>query len=151
MRQYALSVKQPWATLLVHGLKIIEVRRWPTARRGTVLIHASRIPDHRQEAWAKLPLELHKAARQVGGIVGEGELTACVTYCSPEEFANDQALHRNEPSWFEPPKLFGFRFHHLRARPFRACPGWVRFFVVDEPRHARHRESLDHELETRKR
>ena len=31
---YALSVKQPWATLLVHGLKTIEVRAWPTARRG---------------------------------------------------------------------------------------------------------------------
>src|SRR5262245_61764820 len=31
---FALSVKQPWASLLVHGLKTIEVRRWPTARRG---------------------------------------------------------------------------------------------------------------------
>src|SRR5207245_2747235 len=30
--RYALSLKQPWATLLVHGLKSIEVRRWSTPR-----------------------------------------------------------------------------------------------------------------------
>src|SRR5205823_6217499 len=31
---YALSLKQPWATLLAHAVKTIEVRKWPTARRG---------------------------------------------------------------------------------------------------------------------
>src|SRR5204863_2700985 len=38
---YALSLKQPWAALLVHGRKSVEVRSWPTARRGRVLIHAA--------------------------------------------------------------------------------------------------------------
>src|SRR6266446_3685372 len=75
---YALSLKQPWATLVVTGLKTIEVRSWPTARRGPILIHAARVPDHRPGAWAKLPLELHSAARLLGGIVGEGELNGCV-------------------------------------------------------------------------
>ena len=32
---YALSLKQPWAALLVHGLKSIEVRRWAAARRAS--------------------------------------------------------------------------------------------------------------------
>ena len=138
MKRYALSLKQPWATLLVHGLKTIEIRRWPTARRGLVLIHAARVPDHRPEAWAKLPLELHQAARQMGGIVGEGELTACVTYDSREEFAGDGKLHLNDPSWFEPPKLYGFRFVRLRTTPFRAYPGWVRFFVVEDAKARQH-------------
>src|SRR5947199_331497 len=48
--RYALSFKQPWAALLVHGLKSIEVRVWPIARRGPVLIHAARIPDPRPDA-----------------------------------------------------------------------------------------------------
>ena len=50
---FALSVKQPWAALLVAGVKTVEVRTWPTARRGRVLIHAGKIPDDRPEGWAQ--------------------------------------------------------------------------------------------------
>jgi hypothetical protein len=132
VKRYALSVKQPWAALLVHGLKTIEVRRWPTSRRGPILIHAARVPDHRPEAWAKLPLDLHPAARLLGGIVGEGVLTDCVTYASREAFANDEKRHLNHPAWFEPPKLYGFTFEAVKATPFRLYPGWVRFFAVEE-------------------
>jgi hypothetical protein len=142
LKRYALSLKQPWAALLVHGLKTIEVRRWPTARRGRILIHAARVPDHRPEAWAKLPLELHEAARLLGGIVGEGELTGCLTYATQEAFAVDKERHLNDPAWFEAPKLYGFTFAQVKTVPFRAYPGWVRFFAVeeeDEPQ--RHRET----------
>src|SRR5262249_26107827 len=122
----------PWAALLVHGLKTIEVRRWPTARRGPILIHAARVPDHRPEAWARLPLALHPAARLLGGIVGEGELTDCVAYTTHETFAEDQERHLNDPAWFKGPKLYGFTFAHLKATPFRLYPGWMRFFEVKE-------------------
>ena len=37
----ALSLLQPWASLVVMGLKKIETRSWQTAYRGTLLIHAS--------------------------------------------------------------------------------------------------------------
>jgi hypothetical protein len=37
----ALSVRQPWGHLLVHGLKTVEVRKWSTDYRGRLLIHAS--------------------------------------------------------------------------------------------------------------
>jgi activating signal cointegrator 1 len=39
--QVALSLLQPWASLVVMGLKKIETRSWQTALRGTLLIHAS--------------------------------------------------------------------------------------------------------------
>jgi len=55
VKQYGLSLKQPWAALLANGHKTIEVRRWPTARRGRILIHAARVPDERPEAWALVP------------------------------------------------------------------------------------------------
>jgi hypothetical protein len=37
----ALSLLQPWASLVVTGVKIIETRSWQTAYRGELLIHAS--------------------------------------------------------------------------------------------------------------
>src|SRR6516164_2916216 len=98
---YALSLKQPWAAMLVHGRKTIEVRRWPTDRRGPVLIHAARVPDERKEAWELLPAELSASAKLMGGIIGMGELTGCVAYRSRQTFMADQSRHLNDPSWFE--------------------------------------------------
>lgn len=37
----ALSVRQPWASLLAWGEKSIEVRSWSTTSRGRILVHAS--------------------------------------------------------------------------------------------------------------
>lgn len=37
----ALTVKQPWASLIVHGIKDIENRTWITHFRGKIYIHAS--------------------------------------------------------------------------------------------------------------
>src|SRR5579871_4235318 len=107
---YALSLKQPWAALLVHGRKTIEVRRWSTPRRGRILIHAARVPDPQPWAWAQLPPELREAAQLVGGIVGAGDLTGCLSYRDADRFTADAALHLNDPAWFRPPALYGFTF-----------------------------------------
>src|SRR5690242_9023233 len=40
-----ISIRQPWAALIVHGFKDVENRTWPTRYRGAVLIHASLRPD----------------------------------------------------------------------------------------------------------
>lgn len=37
----AITIKQPWASLIVHGIKDIENRNWRTNFRGRVLIHSS--------------------------------------------------------------------------------------------------------------
>lgn len=37
----AISLLQPWASLVVMGVKKIETRSWSTPYRGTILIHAS--------------------------------------------------------------------------------------------------------------
>lgn len=42
MQYKALSVLQPWASLYVHGNKILETRSWNTQHRGPLLIHASK-------------------------------------------------------------------------------------------------------------
>jgi len=127
---YALSLKQPWAALLVHGRKSVEVRNWPTPRRGRVLIHAARVSDPRPAAWAHVSPELLAAARLVGGIVGAADLTGCVAYRSAEAFAADRHLHLNDPTWYRPPVLYGFTFANMVEVPFRRLPGWMRFFPV---------------------
>jgi hypothetical protein len=38
----ALSLRQPWAHMVVHGPKHIENRRWNTSFRGEFLIHAAK-------------------------------------------------------------------------------------------------------------
>ncbi len=127
---YALSIKQPWAALVVHGQKTIEVRRWPTARRGRVLIHAAGLPDERPEAWACVPEELHEAAQLRGGIIGAVELTECLIYRSVEDLGADRERHLNDPSWFQGPILYGFAFADAVVLPYRRYPGWMRFFPV---------------------
>lgn len=37
---YALTIKQPWASAIVLGLKSVENRTWPTGYRGPLAIHA---------------------------------------------------------------------------------------------------------------
>lgn len=49
----ALSLKQPWASMVANGTKTIETRSWRTSYRGPLAIHASQ-PDGRIIATAVL-------------------------------------------------------------------------------------------------
>ena len=127
---YALSLKQPWAALVVQGLKTIEVRRWQTVRRGRILIHAARVPDKRDQAWKHVTPNLFSLAQLQGGIIGSVELTDCVRYPDLPKFLADQPAHYNEPNWYEPPLMFGFKFAKAEILPFQRYPGWFRFFKI---------------------
>jgi hypothetical protein len=128
---YALTLKQPWAALVVHGLKTVEVRRWPTRRRGLILIHAARTADDRPEGWAALTLAAARAVTLRGGVVGAAELVGSLTYDSRDSFAADRARHLNNPDWFLGPTLHGFELRNARPLPFRPLAGWVKFFPVE--------------------
>jgi hypothetical protein len=127
----ALSIKQPWAALVVAGLKTIEIRRWPTDYRGRLLIHASRMPDERPKVWRGVPGEIHSLTQRRGGIIGSVELVDCARYDNRNRFQADQHLHWNDPSWFKEPALYGFVFSHPEELCFRPHPGWFRFFQVE--------------------
>ncbi len=73
----ALSVRQPWADLIVNGVKDVENRPWSTGFRGPVLIHAGKQID---VAGAELYSEAAaRAARhgRLGAIVGAAFLYGC--------------------------------------------------------------------------
>jgi hypothetical protein len=41
----ALTIRQPWATLIAEGVKTIETRSWSTKHRGPIAIHAGKHPQ----------------------------------------------------------------------------------------------------------
>lgn len=128
----AISVKQPWAALLATGVKAVEVRTWPTRRRGRVLIHAGKLTDDRPEGWERVGTpELRALAQLRGGIVGVGDLVDCRMYTTAPAFAADAPLHLNAPGWFRPPRLYGFVFQRARPIVYHPYPGQTMFFTVD--------------------
>jgi len=40
----ALSIKEPWLTLIIHGMKTIETRTWKTNHRGNLLLVGTKRP-----------------------------------------------------------------------------------------------------------
>lgn len=63
-----ISVRQPWANLIVWGLKTIEIRTWSTHYRGKLLIHASKTVD--QLGAGRFPMD----RQDLGALVGVVEL-----------------------------------------------------------------------------
>ena len=74
--ELALSLLQPWASLVVMGLKKIETRSWQTAHRGPLLIHAS-LGKKGKVLTSELPFSKYIAdfdALPFGAIIGQVEL-----------------------------------------------------------------------------
>lgn len=79
----ALSIRQPYAWLIVNGIKDVENRTWRTGYRGPVLIHAGKTYPKGEHADDHANFRLHgfPADREsmLGGIVGIATITGCVT------------------------------------------------------------------------
>lgn len=61
----ALTLTQPWATLVAIGAKKIETRGWPTSYRGPLAIHAAKgFPK-----WAKETCDEYEFAAELGSSV----------------------------------------------------------------------------------
>jgi hypothetical protein len=119
-----LSIRQPWAWLIANDLKNIENRSWPTKVRGRFLIHASSkmtVADWNAAviyiagfSWGLDVLEkMPKREKfQLGGIVGEATILACVNHHSSE--------------WFTGP--YGFVLANAKPLHFRPMKGRLGFF-----------------------
>jgi hypothetical protein len=80
-----LTVRQPWATLLAHGIKKYETRSWRTIYRGPIAIHASKTFDAESRHWALQTPEVCKLIAEcgyrnanelpLGGVLAIGTLT----------------------------------------------------------------------------
>lgn len=86
-----LSVRQPWADLIIRGIKDIENRTWTTAYRGPLLIHASKTLVN-TVALERFYGEEHEW--ELGGFVGIVDLVDVVTDSkSPWAHNDGEAYH----------------------------------------------------------
>lgn len=84
-----LTIKQPWASLIIEGYKRFEFRSWKTNYRGDLLIHAGKSID--KEAYERLKGYL--TDMPLGKIIGKVELTDCIK-TTPEFF--EERLKENK-------------------------------------------------------
>lgn len=129
----ALSIRQPWAWLIVNGYKDIENRSWNTKYRGPVLIHASaRKPTKAEVETARallkevagweVALRMPKPEHfELGGIVGVATVTRCTIYSNSPWYAGD----------------YGFTLAEARPLPFRPMKGRLNFFETHQRPHKR--------------
>lgn len=89
----ALTVKVPWAQLLVNGQKRIELRTWRTSYVGDLAIHAG------LEADPHGPLHLFPRPELLtrGAVIGKVRLVACRPM-TPDDA--DAARHAFRPEFF---------------------------------------------------
>jgi hypothetical protein len=140
----ALSIRQPWAWLIVRPdladaaraaaiaageLKDIENRSWPTYFRGRVLVHASKGMtraeyEDTQDYLAFHPLEAARAIElppsehlDRGGIVGAVTIDVCT-----------KPVNRTSPWHIE--GAYGFHLVDAKPTPFVPCRGALNFFDV---------------------
>ena len=129
----ALTIRQPWAWLILNMGKDVENRRWRTKFRGRFLIHAAKGCEAKEyvaaavfarEAigqgsnWARNAvgiLERRLPALEdleKGGIVGTAEIVDCVTKSDSRWYTGD----------------YGFVLRDVLPVSFIACKGALGFF-----------------------
>lgn len=106
----ALSIRQPWAELILQGRKTVELRTWRTNYRGRFLIHAAqKVNVEACEAYGLDPASLVR-----GAVVGSVELVDILDF---DEASYDE--HRGEHlrlgEW--PGDLLGWRLAEPERLP----------------------------------
>jgi hypothetical protein len=132
----ALSIRQPWASLILKAGKDIENRSWSTTFRGRILIHAAKgmtrtehedaidfavhaIRAQPRNAGASKIVTLRELGfafddLERGGIIGSVEIVDCVT--------------ESDSPWFM--GKHGFVLRDPEPLPFRPFKGSLGFFKV---------------------
>lgn len=125
-RIVALSIRQPWAWLILNAGKDIENRGWATRFRGRILVHAAKgmTRDEYEDAIEFAHYHCDVPADKLpkfgdlerGGIVGSVEIIDCVS--------------QSESPWFV--GTHGFVLRNPEIQPFRPYKGQLGFFEVKE-------------------
>jgi len=113
-----LSLKQPFAELILQGKKKIELRKWNTKFRGKFLIHASKLPDKKamkKFGFSELP---------AGNIVGKATLVDVKKYSDEEEHQADKELHLASEMFGN----YGFILKNVKRIKPISCKGQLGFW-----------------------
>ena len=116
-----LSLKQPFAELILQGKKKIELRKWNTHFRGEFLIHSSKIPDKKAMknfGFQELPC---------GFIVGKAKLIEVKKYKNKKEHDKDKKLHLASNKWGN----YGFILKNVKRINLISTKGKLNFWNFD--------------------
>lgn len=131
----ALSIRQPWAELILRGLKTIELRTWDTAYRGPLWLHAGKAttPDLDHQFAVSHPPR--------GGFVGRFVLTDIVSLDARRwELWRPQHL---DPGPYQPGYVAWVLASPQRLRHPVQAPGNLKLFDVGAELLRRLTEALD--------
>jgi ASCH domain len=105
----ALSVRQPFADLIVRGLKPIENRTWRTNYRGLVYIHAGMRPHTmtQEEIEQCFRVRLHDHPRSYGAIIGRATLIDIVETHDSHWFTGPYGWVFENPELLDPVPMKG--------------------------------------------
>ena len=120
----ALSIRQPWASLILKAGKDIENRCWPTKFRGRILIHAAKgctrqeFEDALEFAEDVIDKSINADLKTIprGGIIGSVEIVDCVSASDSPWFCGE----------------FGFVLRDPQPLPFTPWKGQLGFFDVPQ-------------------
>lgn len=129
----ALSIRQPYAELILSGRKRYELRSWSTKERGRVLVHASStITPEEREAAQQAGLDLKSLER--GAVLGSVEIIGCGPF-TPEMAEEMRAKGAYSGEW--EPGTYAFTLQNPRR--FRTpipLKGRLGFFEIPDDRVA---------------
>ncbi|MCK4830458.1 ASCH domain-containing protein [bacterium] len=102
----AISIKQPWASLIISGVKDIENRTWKSDYTGPLLIHASK-------GWSKSGYDFIsdkmdtyvpcKDSHVFGAIIGTVDMVGCVDESESKWFFGDWGFEFENAKEFKNP------------------------------------------------
>ena len=121
----ALSVRQPWAELILQGRKTIELRTWQTGYRGPLAIHASQTVS--EESCAAHGLD--PAALPRGAVIGT-VVVADVIALDAQSWEALRGAHLSLQDF--PGPIFGWRLENPQRLP-RPIPMTGRMSLFNVP------------------
>ncbi len=115
----AITIKEPWATLIAEGYKEYEFRVWKTNYRGEILIHAGKSYDENN-----LKLFEDKSLKyNPGKIIAKAIITDCVLVddeFSKKMLKKDPIVYSNLKRKRDK-KLYGFKLENIeKIKPIDA-------------------------------
>jgi hypothetical protein len=123
-----LSLRQPYAELLVSGKKTIELRKWNTNFRGKFLIHASK--NVNKERCKFLGIDHTKL--YIGMIIGRAILYDVKKYDNKIHLMGDKNSHYADPNIFDS-HMYSFMVKNAqRLKHPIPYSGKLGFFEVNE-------------------
>lgn len=93
----AITLHQPWASLVAVGAKKIETRSWPTKYRGPLAIHSGKAQNVSGGGYVLEKAELYGIVipeMQYGAVIAIADLVDCI------EMTREFIINITSPEWY---------------------------------------------------